>query len=151
MDDIQLTESPLDVSSISASVTHPSTGATSLFVGTTRDNFAGRAVVRLEYEAYRPMALREMAKVVEEVRSRWRVHAVAVHHRLGVVGITEPSVIIAVSSAHRKESLEAVHFAIDKLKATVPIWKKEVYADGEPAWKENKECGWSSQGAGHGT
>ena len=94
--------------------------------------------------------------------------------RLGVVGITEPSVIIGVSSAHRKESLEAsilqffcknkknspsevrllwqaVHFAIDKLKATVPIWKKEVYADGEPAWKENKECGWSSQGAGHGT
>ena len=101
---------------------------------------------------------------------------VLVMGRLGVVGITEPSVIIAVSSAHRKESLEAsilqflfekksrknspsegrllwqaVHFAIDKLKATVPIWKKEVYADGEPAWKENKECMWSSQGAGHGT
>lgn len=150
MDDILLTSSPLDLSSISGSVTHPSTGATSLFVGTTRDNYRGRQVVRLEYEAYEPMARREMARLVAEVRARWKVHGVAVHHRLGVVAVTEPSVVIAVSAPHRREALEAVQFAIDKLKATVPIWKKEVYADGDPAWKENQECSWSTNGAGHG-
>jgi len=151
MDDIKLTYDPLDVSAISSFVTHPLTGATSVFIGTTRDNFEGKKVLRLEYEAFESMAVKELGKVVAEVRDKWEVHAVAIHHRLGVVNVTEASVVIAVSSPHRKEALEAVHFAIDKLKATVPIWKKEIYDEGETAWKENKECGWregSSASAG---
>lgn len=147
MDDVKLTFDPLDVAAISSSVTHPSTGATSVFIGTTRDNFEGKTVVRLEYEAFESMAVKELGKVVAEVRDKWEVHSVAIHHRLGVVNITEASVVIAVSSPHRKEALEAVHFAIDRLKATVPIWKKEVYDEGETAWKENKECGWREGGS----
>ena len=106
MDDVVITTSPLDVAAISSSVTAPCTGATSLFVGTTRDNFQGKKVVRLEYEAYEPMAKKEMAKLCKELRSKWSLHNIAIHHRLGLVKVTEASVIIAVSSPHRKESLE---------------------------------------------
>ena len=162
MDLIQITNSRLDVAAISASVTDQSTGATSLFVGTTRDNFQGKKVLRLEYEAYEGMARKELEKLCQQVRTKWpEVHKIALHHRLGVVEVTEASVVIAVSSPHRKDSLEvgrietfigyyhyqqsyiqAVQFAIDKLKENVPIWKKEIYEEGETAWKENKECRW---------
>ena len=107
MDLIQITNNRLDVAAISASVTDPGTGATSLFVGTTRDNFQGRKVVRLEYEAYEGMARKELDKLCQQVRSKWpEVHKIAIHHRLGVVEVTEASVVIAVSSPHRKDSLE---------------------------------------------
>lgn len=137
-----ITTSPLDIASISSSVTAPCTGATSLFVGTTRDNFQGKKVVRLEYEAYEPMAKKEMSKLCSELRSKWSLHNIAIHHRLGLVEVTEASVVIAVSSPHRKASLEAVQFAIDKLKETVPIWKKEIYEEGGEEWKQNQECVW---------
>lgn len=145
-----MTFDPLDVAAISSSVTHPSTGATSVFIGTTRDNFEGKRVVRLEYEAFEAMAVKELGKVVAEVRDKWEVHAVAIHHRLGIVAVTEASVVIAVSSPHRKEALEAVQFAIDKLKATVPIWKKEIYDEGGSSWKENKECEWKDGNSKNG-
>ena len=107
MDLIQITNNRLDVAAISASVTDPGTGATSLFVGTTRDNFQGRKVVRLEYEAYEGMARKELDKLCQHVRSKWpQVHKIAIQHRLGVVEVTEASVVIAVSSPHRKDSLE---------------------------------------------
>ena len=107
MDLIQITNNRLDVAAISASVTDPGTGATSLFVGTTRDNFQGRKVLRLEYEAYEGMARKELDKLCQQVRSKWpEVHKIAIHHRLGLVEVTEASVVIAVSSPHRKESLE---------------------------------------------
>ena len=106
-DDIVITHSPLDVGAISASVTDANTGATSLFVGTTRDNFEGKTVVKLEYEAYEPMAAKEIQKICEAVRLQWpSVHKISIHHRLGVVKVKEASVVIAVSSPHRKESLE---------------------------------------------
>ncbi len=144
---VKLVEEPLDVAAISNLVVAPSTGATSVFVGTTRDNFEGKRVFRLEYEAYESMAVKEMEKVCARLRSKWPdAHGVAIYHRLGVVPVTEASVVIAVSSAHRKAALEAAHFAIDDLKANVPIWKKEVYEDGE-AWKENAECKWSKKNA----
>merc|ERR1712117_649651 len=92
------------------------------------------------------MAEKELQKLCERVRERWDVEKIAIFHRTGVVPLGEASVVIAISSAHRKESLEAVHFAIDDLKATVPIWKKEVYTDGTNSWKENKECPWSANG-----
>ena len=143
---LEITDDPLNIGSISDLVTKPTTGATSLFVGTTRDNFEGKKVVRLEYEAYVPMAKKEMSKLC--VRARDKIpdlQDIAIFHRLGLVEVTAASVVIAVSSPHRKSSLDAVHFLIDELKATVPIWKKEVYeGEKEKVWKENKECAWAS-------
>ncbi|KAK9866584.1 hypothetical protein WJX84_000343 [Apatococcus fuscideae] len=97
-----------------------------------------RVLVELEYEAYEPMARKELQELVERARSKWNLKHVAIAHRIGIVPILEPSVIIAVSSAHRKDSLEACAWAIDELKAAVPIWKKELYEGGE-IWKENAE------------
>ncbi|KGL72799.1 Molybdopterin synthase catalytic subunit, partial [Tinamus guttatus] len=106
-------------------------------LGTTRNNFEGKKVIRLEYEAYTSMAETEIKKICRDVRQKWpSVQHIAVHHRLGYV-----CVIIAVSSPHRAESLEAVRYCINTLKASVPIWKKEIYED-EYSWKENKECFW---------
>ena len=136
-----VTHAPLDVARACATVGRDGAGAISTFVGTTRDHFKGRRVVRLEYEGYMPMAIKEMRKIAAQVRARWAVECVAMVHRLGLVPVGESSVIIAVSSAHRLEAVLATHFAIDTLKATVPIWKKEVYADGDgdAVWKENCE------------
>ena len=143
---IKITTDFLDVAAITELVTDPSTGAISLFIGTTRDEFNGKKVVRLDYEAYVPMAKKKIASLCDNIRDKWqgKVHNIAIHHRLGRVDPTEASVIIAITSAHRKESLDSVQYAIDSLKATVPIWKKEVYELGnEEEWKENKECLWS--------
>lgn len=144
-DFIKITGDLLNVSDISNLVTLPSTGATSLFIGTTRNNFEGKTVLRLEYEAYIPMAEKELKKLCSKIRDKWNIANIAIYHRIGVVPVIEASVVIAISSEHRQESLEAVHFAIDELKATVPIWKKEVYEGETNAWKENKECKWKGQ------
>eukprot|EP00753_Platysulcus_tardus_P014200 PLAT4202.1.p1 GENE.PLAT4202.1~~PLAT4202.1.p1 ORF type:complete len:181 (-),score=64.21 PLAT4202.1:48-590(-) len=146
-DRVCLLHEPLSLDAVVAAVASPAAGAISTFIGTTRDNFDGRPVVRLEYEAYEPMALKEMAALCSAVRERWEgITAIAIYHRLGVVPVMESSVIIAVSSPHRAASLEAVSFAINELKARVPVWKKEFYGDdgdaldeAAAAWKENKE------------
>lgn len=143
MNHVEITESVLDVKHVSDLVTSPSCGAISVFIGTTRDNFNGKKVLRLEYEAYNSMAEKKMKEICQLIRQKWDVQKIAMVHRIGVVPLTEASIIIAISSPHRKESLEAVHFAIDTLKATVPIWKKEIYEDESSTWKENKECTWS--------
>ncbi|CBN80090.1 conserved unknown protein [Ectocarpus siliculosus] len=101
----------------------------------------GKKVVRLEYEGYVPMAELELKKICAQVRDRWDILKIALVHRLGVTEVGEASVIIAVSSVHRKDSLEAVEFAINTLKATVPIWKLEVYEGDSRVWKENAEWG----------
>ncbi|XP_068693112.1 molybdopterin synthase catalytic subunit-like isoform X2 [Montipora capricornis] len=145
-DTIVITPDHLHIDQVTEIVGSPSAGAVSIFVGTTRDNFEGKTVVRLEYEAYVPMARSEMRKICKQVREKWDVIKIAIFHRIGVVPIGEASVIVAVSSAHRKNSLEATHYCIDTLKATVPIWKKEVYEQGEPNWKENTECFWKNKG-----
>jgi molybdopterin synthase catalytic subunit len=99
--------------------------------------------VKLEYEAYNSMALKAKTKICNEMRSKWPdIKHIAIYHRLGIVPVKESSVIIAVSSPHRNTSLEAVQYAIDDLKKTVPIWKKEIYENSEGIWKENKECYW---------
>eukprot|EP00929_Paragymnodinium_shiwhaense_P102700 TRINITY_DN65915_c0_g1_i1.p1 TRINITY_DN65915_c0_g1~~TRINITY_DN65915_c0_g1_i1.p1 ORF type:complete len:168 (-),score=30.46 TRINITY_DN65915_c0_g1_i1:273-776(-) len=116
-------------------------GAVTTFLGTTRDNFNGKEVVRLEYEAYEPMALKEMKKICDRVLTDSRfsgVRRIACAHRLGLVPQGESSVVIAVGSEHRPEGFDACRFLIDELKAVVPIWKKEIYADGS-SWKANKE------------
>eukprot|EP01098_Paradermamoeba_levis_P007229 TRINITY_DN2994_c0_g1_i2.p1 TRINITY_DN2994_c0_g1~~TRINITY_DN2994_c0_g1_i2.p1 ORF type:complete len:187 (-),score=61.39 TRINITY_DN2994_c0_g1_i2:608-1168(-) len=126
---VQITNEKLDLAEIYALVKSPFAGAISTFSGTTRNHFQNKKVKRLEYESYAPMALKEMEKICLEIRKKWKVIGIAVYHRLGVVPIEEESVIICISSVHRKESLEAVHYAIDALKANVPIWKKELYEE----------------------
>lgn len=147
MDFVRLVDSRLSVEEIVDLVKSPKCGAVSMFIGTTRDNCDGLKVARLVYEAYDTMANKAMKKVCCELRKKWPdVEHIAIYHRTGEVPVSEASVVIAVSSPHRQESLSAVQFAIDSLKASVPVWKKEEYEDCEveAKWKENKECAWTS-------
>lgn len=112
-----------------------SDGAVTSFAGVVRDNTGGRATAYLEYDVYEEMAEKEMRAIGEAVKSKWEVDSVAILHGKGRMEIGDISVLIAISSPHRKASLEACHYAIDQLKASVPIWKKEVWTDGE-AWIE---------------
>ena len=127
----EIVDHPIDMVRVTAAVADPSTGATVTFIGTTRDHHDGRRVTRLEYEAYPEMALAEMRKIGSEATRRWPICAIAISHRVGVVPLGEASVVIAVSSAHRLAAFEACHFAIDRLKEVVPIWKKEHFDGGE--------------------
>ncbi|XP_059610613.1 molybdopterin synthase catalytic subunit [Phlebotomus argentipes] len=128
MDFLKLTKERLNVGDVSDLVANEGCGAISLFVGTTRDNFEDKKVVSLEYEAYEPMALKTMKKICQDIRSRWpQARNIAIHHRLGEVAVKEASVVIAISSPHRKDGIEATAFAIEELKKQVPIWKKEQY------------------------
>ena len=129
--DFLLSEAPLSLERVVAEVASDDAGAVATFVGTTRARSRGREVVRLEYEAYEGMAESEMARIAAELRERYDVIAVAIHHRVGRVEIGETSVVIAVSAAHRAAALEACREAIDTLKETVPLWKKELYVGGE--------------------
>ncbi|XP_056397847.1 molybdopterin synthase catalytic subunit-like [Hyla sarda] len=144
-DTIKICKTKLSVEEVSQLVVSPSCGAVSIFVGTTRNSFEEKKVIHLEYEAYVPMAEMEIKKILMDIRQKWpSVKNMAVYHRLGSVPITEASIIIAISSPHREDSLDAVKYCINTIKATVPIWKKEVYEDEDSAWKENKECFWRS-------
>ena len=129
--DFRLSEEPLSVDDAVREVASPEAGAIATFVGTTRSHARGREVVRLEYEAYEGMAEVEMERIASELRERYTLVEIAIHHRVGVVDVGETSVVIAVSAAHRSDALSACRDAIDTLKATVPLWKKEVYAGGE--------------------
>ena len=126
-----VTEQRIDTDAVLAAVGDPGAGGTTLFVGTTRNENDGRVVERLEYEAYEAMAVEEMRRIGEEIARRWRVVAVAMVHRVGVVPVGQVSVAVAVSAAHREEAFAACRYGIDTLKATVPIWKKEHYQGGE--------------------
>ncbi|HEY0388962.1 MAG TPA: molybdenum cofactor biosynthesis protein MoaE [Gaiellales bacterium] len=124
-------EQPLDLGTVVDQVRDPAAGAIATFIGTTRDHNRGRDVVHLEYDAYPEMAEAEMAKIAAQVIERHDVARVAMAHRTGHVPIGEASVIIAVSAAHRGAAMDACREAIDTLKQTVPVWKKEVFAGGE--------------------
>ena len=112
----------------------PDAGAVVLFLGTVRNNTDGRAVKGLEYEAYPPMAEKKMAEIAQEVSEKWGLDRVAMIHRVGKLEIGEVSVAVAVASPHRKAAFEAGQYAMDRLKQIVPIWKREVWADGEAEW-----------------
>jgi MoaE-MoaD fusion protein len=127
----RLSEEPLDLAAAVTEVKSDEVGAIATFVGTTRIHSRGRTVVHLEYEAYPEMAERVMAEIADELKGRYELCEVAIHHRVGRVGIGEPSVVIAVSAPHRTAALAACKDAIDTLKETVPLWKKEVYEGGE--------------------
>jgi molybdopterin synthase catalytic subunit len=126
----RLSDEPLSLDGAVREVASPDAGAVATFIGTTRAHSRGREVVRLEYEAYEGMAEQEMERIASELKGRYALVEVAIHHRVGVVGIGETSVVIAVSAAHRADALAACRDAIDTLKLTVPLWKKEVYGDG---------------------
>jgi MoaE-MoaD fusion protein len=128
-----LSEAPLSLERIVAEVASDDAGAIATFVGTTRARSRGHEVVRLEYEAYAGMAEAEMARIAEGLRERHELVEVAIHHRIGPVEVGETSVVIAVSAPHRASALAACAEAIDTLKQTVPLWKKELYVGGE-AW-----------------
>lgn len=140
---LKLTCETLSVDAAARLVGDEGCGAISMFIGTTRDTFEGRRVIRLEYEAYEAMAESELRKVCRGAREEWPgVRHICIHHRLGIVPVSEASVVIAISSPHRQDSLQAVQYCINTLKSTVPIWKKEVYEDDGSSWKENQECPW---------
>ena len=109
----------------------PESGGIDVFIGTVRNATKGKQVVRLEFEAYEPMALKETEKIAAQAFEKWPVQKLLVHHRVGILEVGEIPVIIAVSCAHRDAAFEACRFVIDTLKQTVPIWKKEVFEDGE--------------------
>ncbi|KAL1916771.1 uncharacterized protein VTP21DRAFT_5475 [Calcarisporiella thermophila] len=132
-------ESLPSLDAIAKQVGDPSAGAITTFVGTTRDTFEGKRVLRLEYEAYDPMATQTLHSIIAEARTKWPVGNISIYHRTGTVPIGEASVIIAVSGVHRRETIQAVEYLIDELKRKCPIWKREVYEDGA-VWKANKEC-----------
>ena len=134
--DIQLSENPLDVGAAFEAVQTPAAGGVAIFAGTTRQWTDGRETARLDYESYGPMALKEMHRLADEAAARWPVEKLCLWHRLGAVPPAEPSVVIAVATPHRAAAFDACRFLIDALKEQVPIWKREVYADGQTEWVE---------------
>jgi molybdopterin synthase catalytic subunit/molybdopterin converting factor small subunit len=127
----RLSDEPLSLERVADEVASDDAGAIATFVGTTRARSRGRDVIRLEYEAYEGMAEAEMERIANALRERHDVIDVAIHHRVGPVEIGERSVVIAVSAPHRAAAFDACREAIDTLKQTVPLWKKELYVGGE--------------------
>lgn len=122
---------PIDLNELVAYVIDPEAGAIATFIGTTRNHNEGRRVIALDYEAYPEMAEKELARIGADAAKTWQISRMAIVHRLGPVQIGEASVVIAVSSPHREAAFAASRFAIEEIKKTVPIWKKEVYEGGE--------------------
>ena len=137
---IRLTPEPIDADALTKRVARPGNGGICTFQGIVRDNMDGRPVVKLEYEAFEPMALQELDRIVRQVEERWGLTDVEIEHRVGELQIGEASVVIAVGAPHRAEAFEACRYIIDTLKTTVPIWKKEWYRDGA-VWIEPASVG----------
>jgi len=139
MEDIfEITREPIDKLGLERRLLTAAAGAVVTFDGVVRDHNKGRRAVRLQYEPYEPMAVKEMRRIGAEVRERWpEVERIGVIHRFGELKISESSVVIVVTSAHRRVAFEACRYAIDRLKQTVPIWKKEIFEDGEE-WVEGQ-------------
>ncbi|HEX3552654.1 MAG TPA: molybdenum cofactor biosynthesis protein MoaE [Thermoanaerobaculia bacterium] len=134
----ELVDGPLDTGSAVAAVSGPGRGAVVVFLGTVRDRHAGRPVEKLTYTAYRPMALEGLRRIVADLEASAPGLRAAIVHRLGEVPVGEASVVIAVGSPHRAAAYEASRTALERLKAEIPIWKREHYADGEAAWREEE-------------
>lgn len=128
---IVLTSEKLDLTTCNAFVEDDACGGIALFVGTVRNHTKGKEVKRLDFSAYEPMAIKEMHKISEQALEKFSISKIAIHHAIGNLHIGDIPVIIAVSSAHRSAAFDACQFAIDTLKETVPIWKKEHFEDGE--------------------
>jgi molybdopterin synthase catalytic subunit len=127
---IELTYEPLNPEKVTSNIRRDSNGAVVTFLGTTRNNFQGKQVLTLEYEAYEEMALKKLGEVREELQAEFELEDIAISHRIGTVPIGEISLVVAVASPHRKLAFEACQKAVDRIKEVVPIWKKEVYEEG---------------------
>jgi molybdopterin synthase catalytic subunit len=134
----ELTPDPLDARRMEAAVSHKGAGAICTFTGVVRDNSRGRSVTHLDYEAYAEMAIVQMRRIGDEIAERWPEARVAMAHRTGQLDIGEASVVVSVSCPHRAEAIAACKWGIDRLKESVPIWKKEHAADGT-FWIEGDE------------
>jgi molybdopterin synthase catalytic subunit len=130
MHQIVLSDQILDIRVVEQWIQVPNAGGIVTFIGTVRNQTKGRAVTGLIFEAYAPMALREMTKIAEDALTHFDILRVAIHHRIGALQVGEVPVLIGVSAAHRAEAFKACAFCIDTLKETVPIWKKELFEDG---------------------
>jgi len=137
MDFFELTTSPIDINSVARKIVPPECGATVTLDGYVRKFTKGRETLHLFYEAYEPMALKEMEKLGQQAREQFEVSNIGIVHRLGRLEIGETSVVISVAAPHRKAAFAACEWLIRELKRTVPIWKKEIYADGE-VWIEGE-------------
>ncbi len=135
---IEITDKSIDINKVIASASHSGAGAVNTFIGNIRNTAQGKKVVRLEYEAYEPMAVAEIKKIEVEAKQKWNLLGFAMSHRIGTLIPGETAVVVAVSSKHRKESFEACQFIMDELKKKVPIFKKEVFEDGEEWIEANK-------------
>ena len=133
-DHCSLITGPIDLNELAEKARTDESGAVAVFTGTVRNHHEGRQVESLQYEAYGPMAETQMRKIAAELRSRWRVEGVAIIHRTGHLQIGDTSVAVAVAAAHRKEALAACSYAIDRLKESVPIWKKE-FGEAGAGWQ----------------
>ena len=139
-DDVfQLVHQPSQVRELLENLKAPEDGAVVVFDGFVRNNFKGRRTLYLEYDAYEPMALAKMREIGAQIRAQFPIHRLAIVHRLGRIEVGETSVWIAVCSAHRAAAFDACRYAIDTLKRTVPIWKKEFFADGA-VWAEGEKA-----------
>lgn len=135
-DIFEITREPINQLELEQRVLTGAAGAIVTFDGVVRNQTKGRPVISLHYEAYPPMAVKEMRRIGGEIRERWpQIDRIGMIHRFGELAISESSIVIVVTSPHRKAAFEACQYAIDRLKQTVPIWKKEIFADGEE-WVE---------------
>ena len=140
-DNFRLTFAPLSLEEVYQLADAPQNGAVVLMSGTVRSQTEGRAVQRLEYQAYEPMAIRVFNQIAVDIRERWSdINAVVIHHRTGSLVVGEISVLIAIGSPHRAEAFEACRFGIDSLKHQAPIWKKEHWEDGSSSWVSIAAC-----------
>ena len=128
---IQIFSSPLIIQSSIDWIMSPESGGIDVFIGTVRNATKGKKVIRLEFESYEPMAIAEMEKIAKQAFEKWPVQKILIHHRTGILEVGELPVVIAVSAAHRTAAFDACRYIIDTLKQTVPIWKKEIFDDGE--------------------
>jgi molybdopterin synthase catalytic subunit len=128
---IKITEKHIDVQKVIDTASSLDAGAVNVFIGTVRSNAHGKKVVWLEYEAYETMAVSEIRRIMDEASQKWQLLGWAISHRIGTLRPGEVAVVVAVSTPHRKDSFAACQFIIDTIKEKVPIWKKEVFEDGE--------------------
>jgi len=137
----ELVRSPIDVGKLITEASRPDCGAVSLFIGNSRDHNEGRRVARLEYEAYEPMALAALDALERDARKQFKIASCRIVHRLGEVPLAEASVAVVVAAAHRQPAFDACQWAMNELKRSAPIWKKEFFAEGEPEWVKGTPLG----------
>lgn len=131
MIDIKITENQLDITECLTAAQDLTSGGIATFIGTVRNITKNKPVIRLEYECYQPMAIKEMQKIAEHAVSLFSVQNIVIHHRIGILFPGDAAVIIVVNDGHRDAVFDACRYIIDTIKQTVPVWKKEVFEDGE--------------------